>query len=90
MGLSDSTLVAPAPRGILDPRTGKPVGSEGNLSCFSFHAVKNLAMGDGGRNLAESFYAASRFLKWKDVVIGDPLCCDGMKTAPSSLPVALS
>ncbi len=28
----------------------------------------------GGRNLAESFYAASRFLKWKDVVIGDPLC----------------
>src|SRR4051794_4970622 len=27
MGLSDQTLVAPAPRGILDPRTGKPVGS---------------------------------------------------------------
>jgi uncharacterized protein (TIGR03790 family) len=27
-----------------------------------------------GRNLAESFYAASMFLKWKDVVIGDPLC----------------
>lgn len=26
----------------------KRVGSEGNLSCFSFHAVKNLAMGDGG------------------------------------------
>src|SRR6266705_2680385 len=28
MGLSDSTLVAPAPKGILDPRTGKPVGSD--------------------------------------------------------------
>jgi uncharacterized protein (TIGR03790 family) len=28
-----------------------------------------------GRNLAESFYAASLVLKWKDVVIGDPLCC---------------
>ncbi|HVT13882.1 MAG TPA: TIGR03790 family protein [Fimbriimonadaceae bacterium] len=28
----------------------------------------------GGLNLAESFYAASQFLKWKDVVIGDPLC----------------
>jgi len=28
-----------------------------------------------GRNLAESYYAASRFLAWKDVVIGDPLCC---------------
>lgn len=27
-----------------------------------------------GRNLAESFYAASRFVAWKDVVIGDPLC----------------
>ena len=28
MGLSGSTLVAPAPKGILDPRTGKPVGSD--------------------------------------------------------------
>jgi NADH-quinone oxidoreductase subunit B len=28
MGLSDSTLIAPAPRGILDPRTGRPVGSD--------------------------------------------------------------
>ena len=27
-----------------------------------------------GRNLAESFYAASRFIGWKDVVLGDPLC----------------
>jgi uncharacterized protein (TIGR03790 family) len=27
-----------------------------------------------GLNLAESFYAASMILKWKDVVIGDPLC----------------
>lgn len=27
-----------------------------------------------GRNLAESFYAASLVVKWKDVVIGDPLC----------------
>ncbi len=28
MGLTDSTLVAPQPKGILDPRTGKPVGSD--------------------------------------------------------------
>ena len=30
MGLTDTsgTLVAPAPKGILDPRTGKPVGAE--------------------------------------------------------------
>lgn len=27
-----------------------------------------------GYNLAESYYMASRVLKWKDVVIGDPLC----------------
>jgi uncharacterized protein (TIGR03790 family) len=27
-----------------------------------------------GRNLAESFYAASLVLKWKGIVIGDPLC----------------
>jgi len=27
-----------------------------------------------GFNLAESFYAASPFICWKDVVIGDPLC----------------
>ncbi|MCH7945795.1 MAG: TIGR03790 family protein [Armatimonadetes bacterium] len=27
-----------------------------------------------GRNLAESFYAASMVLKWKGIVIGDPLC----------------
>lgn len=27
-----------------------------------------------GRNLAESFYSASLVIKWKDVVIGDPLC----------------
>lgn len=32
-----------------------------------------------GRNLAESFYAASRLLRWKDIVLGDPLCClDGL------------
>jgi uncharacterized protein (TIGR03790 family) len=27
-----------------------------------------------GWTLAESFYAASRFVGWEDVVIGDPLC----------------
>lgn len=27
-----------------------------------------------GFNLAESFYAASKIIKWKDIVIGDPLC----------------
>jgi len=27
---------------------GKPVGGHGEIGCFSFHAVKNLAMGEGG------------------------------------------
>ena len=27
-----------------------------------------------GRNLAESFYAGSRVITWKDIVLGDPLC----------------
>jgi uncharacterized protein (TIGR03790 family) len=37
-----------------------------------------------GFNLAESFYMASPMLKWKDIVIGDPLCCPYKKpTAPS-------
>jgi hypothetical protein len=27
-----------------------------------------------GYTLAESFYMAVPFLKWKDIVIGDPLC----------------
>jgi len=28
-----------------------------------------------GYTLAESFYMASPMIKWKDVVVGDPLCC---------------
>jgi len=28
-----------------------------------------------GYSLAESFYAASHFVGWEDVVVGDPLCC---------------
>ena len=25
--------------------------------------------------MAESFYAASHFVAWEDVIVGDPLCC---------------
>jgi len=28
-----------------------------------------------GYTMAESFYAASHFVGWEDVIIGDPLCC---------------
>ena len=45
---------------------GKHVGSEGNLSCFSFHAVKNLAMGDGGALVShrEKDYDRAKRLRW--------------------------
>jgi uncharacterized protein (TIGR03790 family) len=48
-----------------------------------------------GMSLAESFYAASRFVGWEDVVIGDPLCrfpasgarpTGAMKARPASKP----
>lgn len=32
-----------------------------------------------GYTMAESFYAASHFVGWEDVVIGDPLCCPYFK-----------
>lgn len=44
---------------------------------FTFALAKPEILFDrytSGRNLAESFYAASMVLKWKDIVIGDPLC----------------
>ena len=28
-----------------------------------------------GFTMAESFYAASRFVGWEDIIVGDPLCC---------------
>jgi len=28
-----------------------------------------------GFSMAESFYAASHFVGWEDVIVGDPLCC---------------
>ena len=33
-----------------------------------------------GYTMAESFYAASRFVGWEDVIIGDPLCCPYAKS----------
>jgi perosamine synthetase len=45
---------------------GNKVGSEGNLSCFSFHAVKNLATGDGGALVTADRALADRArrLRW--------------------------
>jgi perosamine synthetase len=45
---------------------GRKVGNYGNLACFSFHAVKNLAMGDGGALIGRDGddYARARRLRW--------------------------
>lgn len=37
-----------------------------------------------GRNLAESFYSASRYVHWRDIVLGDPLCAPYAKAAAST------
>lgn len=45
---------------------GKPVGGLGAIGCFSFHAVKNLAMGDGGALTLQSEELCERAkrLRW--------------------------
>jgi len=37
-----------------------------------------------GYTMAESFYAASHFVGWEDVVVGDPLCCPYFKRGINS------
>lgn len=45
---------------------GQPVGSFSDIACFSFHAVKNLAMGDGGALVMnnEDWYERAKRLRW--------------------------
>jgi uncharacterized protein (TIGR03790 family) len=40
-----------------------------------------------GYTMAESFYAASHFVAWEDVIVGDPLCCPflGKPGAPATV-----
>lgn len=45
---------------------GKKCGGFGTMGCFSFHAVKNLAMGDGGAIVTNNkeFYNRAQKLRW--------------------------
>jgi uncharacterized protein (TIGR03790 family) len=37
-----------------------------------------------GYTMAESFYAASHFVGWQDIIVGDPLCCPYSAKKPSN------
>ena len=45
---------------------GRPVGSFGDVGCFSFHAVKNLSMGEGGAIVTgrSDFAQRAKKLRW--------------------------
>lgn len=48
---------------------GRPVGSLGDIGCFSFHAVKNIAMGDGGALVCSrpDWAARAKRLRWMGI-----------------------
>ena len=46
-----------------------------------------LARYESGYSMAESLYAASRFVGWEDVVIGDPLCTPQFGRGPLVVPI---
>jgi perosamine synthetase len=48
---------------------GRKIGSIGDATCFSFHAVKNLAVGDGGMITTDrlDIYRALKRLRWMGI-----------------------
>jgi uncharacterized protein (TIGR03790 family) len=63
---------------IVDLVAGGATGVKGYVDEPYVHAVAvpNILFDryTSGRNLAESFYAASRLICWRDIILGDPLC----------------
>jgi perosamine synthetase len=51
------------------PPDGKKAGSAGDVGCFSFHAVKNLATGDGGMLATDSeeIFRRAKSLRWMGI-----------------------
>lgn len=86
-------------------KNGKPVGSSGNLTCFSFYANKNLSTGEGGaialfdgktaerlqslRQHALPIDAWKRFTHPKNVLLSDPLTELGYKMNYTDLQAAI-
>ncbi len=62
----DLALIEDAAHGAGGAYAGRKLGSIGDYGCFSFHAVKNLATGEGGMVVTDDDEAADRFrrLRW--------------------------
>jgi len=62
----DLILIEDAAHGCGGEHRGRKLGTIGHLGCFSFHAVKNLATGEGGMLVTQSddWAARLRRLRW--------------------------
>lgn len=60
-------VIEDAAQGILASYKGKPLGSLGDLGCFSFHETKNFSMGEGGALLLsqENLIAPAEIIREK-------------------------
>lgn len=77
--LNNSRLVVADGQSLIaDPVVGGVTGVKGDCDEPLLQAVASPTIlfdrYTKGWTLAESFYAASRFVGWEDIVIGDPLC----------------
>lgn len=53
-------VIEDAAQGVFATYKGKPLGSFGQLGCFSFHETKNIISGEGGALLINGFELAER------------------------------